>query len=646
MTNSDIRLTDLDLHLFNEGNHAHLYRKMGAHVSTTGKQVSTIFRVWAPNAKTVSVVGSFNDWKEDTALMSPVGASGIWEVTLDGVGSGTVYKYQVASRLNGYRVQKADPYGFACEVPPATASVVWDLDYEWGDSEWMSVRAERQSLNSPTSIYEVHLGSWMRVPEDGNRSLSYRELADKLVAHVSRLNFTHVELLPVTEHPFFGSWGYLVTGFFAPTARYGTPQDFKYLVDKLHQAGIGVIIDWVPAHFPSDEHGLAYFDGTHLYEHADPRQGRHMDWGSLIFNYGRNEVRSFLTSSALFWLDEYHIDGLRIDGVASMLYLDYSRKAGEWIPNQYGGNENLEAIALLRQLNGMVFSDFPDVQTYAEESTAWPMVSRPNYLGGLGFGYKWDMGWMHDTLNYFKRDPIFRRYHHSELTFRALYAFNENFVMPLSHDEVTQGKGSLLGNMPGDAWQRFANLRLLFAYMYGLPGKKLLFMGSEFGQLAEWNHDTSLDWQLADDPPHAGVMALLTQLNRVHREFPALYELDTDARGFEWVDANDSETSVLTFFRKAKNDSRVLAVLNFTPVVHESYQVGVDRLGLWKEIINTDAAEFGGSGVGNFGGVDAVPVPWHGRSVSLRLTVPPLGAIFLEAPARAPRTNQDSQPKV
>ena len=634
MTKTNEQLSDLDLHLFNEGSHARLYRRMGAHVFTTGKKVCTTFRVWAPNAETVSVVGSFNDWKEGAAPMSLVGSSGIWEATLDGVGSGTIYKYQIESRLDGYRVQKADPYGFFCEVPPKTASVVWELDYDWDDAGWMQDRAQRHSLKSPVSIYEVHLGSWMRVPEDGNRSLTYRELADKLVEHVSRLGFTHVEFLPITEHPFFGSWGYLVTGFFAPTARYGTPQDFMHLVDRLHQANIGVIIDWVPAHFPSDEHGLAYFDGTHLYEHADPRQGRHMDWGSLIFNYGRNEVRSFLTSSALFWLDKYHVDGLRVDGVASMLYLDYSRKAGEWIPNQYGGNENLEAIALLRQINAMVFSEFPDVQTYAEESTAWPMVSRPNYLGGLGFGFKWDMGWMHDTLNYFKRDPIFRRYHHQELTFRALYAFNENFVLPLSHDEVTQGKGSLIGNMPGDEWQRFANLRLLFAYMYALSGKKLLFMGLEFGQGAEWNHDGTLDWRLCESPLHAGVMALLTQLNRVYREQVALHQLDTDARGFEWVDANDSETSVLTFFRRAEDGSSVLVVLNCTPVVHEDYQVGVDRLGRWNEIINTDAKEFGGSGVGNFGGVDAVPVPWHGRPVSVRLTVPPLGALLLEAPAR------------
>ncbi len=635
MTDTDIELSDLDLHLFNEGNHSHLYRKMGAHVVGSGRDVRTTFRVWAPNAERVDVVGSFNDWQEGKTPLRARGGSGIWEGSVEGVGRGAIYKYAIHSRFNGYRVQKADPYGFLCEVPPRTGSVVWDLRYEWGDQSWMSERAERQSLRSPISIYEVHLGSWMRVAEDGFRSLSYRELADKLVEHVKRLGFTHVEMMPVTEHPFFGSWGYLVTGFFAPSSRYGTPQDFMYLMDRFHQAGIGVIIDWVPAHFPSDEHGLGYFDGTHLYEHADPRQGKHPDWGSLIFNYGRNEVRSFLTSSALFWLDQYHVDGLRIDGVASMLYLDYSRKQGEWIPNKYGGNENLEAIALLRHINGIVFSEFSDTQTYAEESTAWPMVSRPNYLGGLGFGFKWDMGWMHDTLRYFGRDPIYRKYHHHELSFRGLYAFNENFVMPLSHDEVAHGKGSLLGNMPGDEWQKFANLRLLYAYMYALSGKKLLFMGSELGQYAEWNHDGSLDWHLTERPPTQGLMALLTQLNRAYREQRALHELDTEASGFEWVDANDSETSVLSFLRKGEDGSSVLVVLNFTPLVREDYRVGVDRLGTWREIINTDAAEFGGSGVGNLGQAEAVPLAWHGRPVSLRLQVPPLGALFLEAPPRS-----------
>ncbi|MBN1607572.1 MAG: 1,4-alpha-glucan branching protein GlgB [Polyangiaceae bacterium] len=646
MPSTDILLTELDIHLFNEGNHANLYEKLGAHVVREGGRLYTTFRVWAPNARRVAVVGSFNGWDSAAHPMSPVGSSGIWETVVDGVGPGATYKYEIHSHHNGYRVQKADPYGFLHEVPPRTASVVWKLDYEWNDAAWMADRKRRQSLGSPISIYEVHLGSWMRVPEEGGRSLTYREAADKLVDHVTRLGFTHVEFLPLTEHPFYGSWGYLVTGFFAPTARYGTPQDLMYLIDRFHQANIGVIVDWVPAHFPSDEHGLGYFDGTHLYEHADPRQGRHPDWGSLIFNYGRNEVRAFLTSSAMFWLEQYHVDGLRIDGVASMLYLDYSRKHGEWIPNRYGGNENLEAIALLRHLNAMVYERAPDTQTYAEESTAWPMVSRPNYLGGLGFGFKWDMGWMHDTLRYFSRDPVFRRYHHHELTFRALYSFNENFVMPLSHDEVTHGKGSLLGKMPGDRWRKFANLRLLYAYMYALSGKKLLFMGSEFGQGSEWNHDSSLDWHLLEYPEHQGLMRLVTQLNRVYREQPALHTLDTQPGGFEWVDANDSETSVLTFLRKGTSRPDVMVVLNFTPVVRRAYQVGVNRLGTWSEILNTDAVEFGGSGVGNLGSVEAVPIAWHGRPVSARVTVPPLAALFLEGPQPTPAMEAEAEPAV
>ncbi len=631
MTTPD-QLTELDLHLFNEGNHSHLHRKLGAHVSGSAKDVRTTFRVWAPNAESVSVVGSFNDWRAGVHPLRPVKGSGIWETCVSGVGPGSVYKYDIRSRVNGYRVQKADPYGFYCEEPSRTGSVVWDLKYEWGDSKWMETRAKRQSLGAPTSIYEVHLGSWMRVPEEGNRSLTYLELADKLVEHVQRLGFTHVEFMPVTEHPFYGSWGYLVTGFFAPSARYGEPQDFMRLIDRLHQAGIGVIIDWVPAHFPSDEHGLGYFDGTHLYEHADARQGRHPDWGSLIFNYGRNEVRAFLTSSALFWLEQYHVDGLRVDGVASMLYLDYSRRPGEWIPNRHGGNENLDAIALLRHLNGMVFAEFPDAQTYAEESTAWPMVSRPNYLGGLGFGFKWDMGWMHDTLRYFARDPVFRKFHHHELTFRAVYAYSENFVMPLSHDEVTHGKGSLLNNMPGDEWQKFANLRLLFAYMFALSGKKLLFMGLEFGQSSEWNHDASLDWHLLDQGLHRGLMTLVAELNRVYKELPALHALDTQAHGFEWVDANDSEASVLSFYRKDGQGNRVLVVMNCTPLARHDYRVGVDNLGSWHEVLNTDAVGFGGSGVGNCGQVFAESVPWHGRPASVNLSLPPLGALFLQGP--------------
>ncbi|MFC1642517.1 1,4-alpha-glucan branching protein GlgB [Myxococcota bacterium] len=633
MSETDIRLTDLDLHLLNEGNHTRLYRKLGAHLTAADGRAGTMFRVWAPNAESVSVAGNFNNWNHQTHPLKVRGTSGVWEGFIPGIGPGTLYKYHIRSLFNHYQVDKADPYGFRHELPPRTASVVWGLDYAWGDEHWMAERGRRHSLKAPVSIYEVHLGSWMRVPEEGNRSLTYRELAHRLTEYVLRLGFTHVEFLPVTEHPFYGSWGYLVTGFFAPTSRYGDPQDFMYLVDTLHQHGIGVIVDWVPAHFPSDEHGLAYFDGTHLYEHADPRQGRHPDWGSLIFNYSRHEVRSFLSSNALFWLDKYHIDGLRVDGVASMLYLDYSRKHGEWIPNQYGGNENLAAIALLRHINGVIYTEYADVQTHAEESTAWPMVSRPNYLGGLGFGLKWDMGWMHDTLHYLERNPIHRKYHHNHLTFRGLYAFTENFVMALSHDEVTHGKRSLLNRMAGDPWQKFANLRILYAYMYALSGKKLLFMGSEFAQLNEWTHESSLDWHLTELAPHQGMQRLLTELNRVYRGEPALHELDTDSSGFEWIDANDSETSVLTFFRQSRSQ-RVLVVLNFTPVVRRDYRVGVDRLGTWQEIINTDALEFGGSGVGNFGSVEAVPIGCHGRPVSLRLQLPPLGGLYFKAPAQ------------
>ena len=632
MQQEELAFTDLDQHLFNEGNHCHLYQKMGAHLSRQPGRVKTTFRVWAPNAKSVSVVGSFNNWNKSTHPLRALGASGIWEGSIAGVDQGAIYKYNLVSSVNGYEVQKADPYGFFHQEPPETASVVCDLSYDWQDESWMKGRGARQSLDSPISIYEVHLGSWARIVEEDGRSLTYREHAEKLVAHVQKLGFTHIELLPISEHPFYGSWGYLVTGYFAPTSRYGSPQDLMYLIDCCHQAGIGVILDWVPAHFPSDEHSLGYFDGTHLYEHADPRQGTHQDWGSLIFNYGRNEVRAFLTSSALFWLEKYHFDGIRIDGVASMLYLDYSRRAGEWIPNQYGGNENLEAIALLRHINGMVYSEFPDVQTYAEESTAWPMVSRPNYLGGLGFGMKWDMGWMHDSLQYFLRDSIHRKYHHHELTFRAVYAFNENFVLPLSHDEVTHGKGSLIGKMSGTDEQRFANLRLLYAMMYALSGKKLLFMGAEFAQWAEWNHDSSLQWHLTELPAHRGVMELVAQLNRVYRQQPALWELDTVPAGFEWVDSNDSETSMLTFLRRGKHGTCVLAVMNFTPVERLGYRVGVDRLGTWREVLNTDAREFGGGGAGNCGAVDADDFSWHGRPASLCLTVPPLGALFFEAP--------------
>jgi 1,4-alpha-glucan branching enzyme len=625
-------LTEDDLYLFNEGSHFRLYEKLGAHPLALEGVGGTYFAVWAPNAQQVSVIGDFNHWDKASHPLRPRGSSGIWEGFLAGIGQGTIYKYHIVSRYHGYQVDKADPLAFHHERPPRTASIVWDLDYPWGDGEWMAHRRERNRLGAPMALYEVHLGSWMRVPEEGHRFLSYRELAPKLAEHVTRLGFTHVELLPVMEHPFYGSWGYQTTGYFAPTSRYGTPQDFMFLIDYLHQHGIGVILDWVPSHFPTDEHGLGYFDGTHLYEHADMRQGIHPDWNSFIFNYGRNEVRSFLLSSALFWLEKYHADGLRVDAVASMLYLDYSRKAGEWIPNQYGGRENLEAIAFLRRFNEEVYKNFPDVQTIAEESTAWPMVSRPTYLGGLGFGLKWDMGWMHDTLEYMRRDPIHRQYHHNWLTFRMLYAFHENFVLPLSHDEVVHGKGSLLGKMPGDDWQRFANLRLLYGYMYTQPGKKLLFMGGEFGQWREWYHEESLDWHLLQFPPHAGLQRWLEDLNQLYRREPALYELDLQPAGFEWIDCNDAPASVLSYLRKAQSTADLLLIVcNFTPIVRQNYRVGAPRGGYWRELLNSDALDYGGGGQGNLGGLEAAPIPCHGRPYSLMLTLPPLSTVVFKS---------------
>jgi len=624
-------LTNEDLHLFNEGTHYRTYEKMGAHRMNAAGETGTCFSVWAPNAREVSVIGNFNHWNPAAHLLYPRGSSGIWEGFIPGVGKGSLYKFHIASRHHGHVGDKADPFGIWQEKPPRTASVVWDLDYQWSDDDWMAKRREKNSLQAPVAIYEVHLGSWMRVPEEHNRPLSYRELAPRLAEYVGRMGFTHVELLPVMEHPFYGSWGYQTTGYFAPTARYGTPQDFMYLVDYLHQHNIGVILDWVPSHFPSDGHGLAYFDGTHLFEHADSRKGFHPDWKTHIFNYGRNEVRSFLLSSGMFWLDKYHADGLRVDAVASMLYLDYSRKEGEWIPNQFGGRENLEAIDFLRQFNLEAYKEHPDIQTFAEESTAWPMVSRPVYLGGLGFGMKWDMGWMHDTLSYFSHDPIHRKFHHNLLTFRMLYGFTENFVLPLSHDEVVHGKGSLIGKMPGDEWQKFANLRLLFAYMYAQPGKKLLFMGGEFAQVREWGHDTSLEWHVLQFPVHRGIQAWMEQLNRVYREERAMHELDNDPAGFEWVDCNDSGTSAISLLRKAKKpEETVLVVCNFTPVPRMAYQVGVPREGYWRELLNSDAREYGGSGTGNMGRVLAQTEPAHGRPYSLSLTLPPLGAIFLK----------------
>lgn len=625
-------LSDDDVHLFNEGTHFDLHKKLGAHccVDKKGRE-GVCFAVWAPNAREVTVFGEFNKWDKASHPLQPRGSSGIWEGFIPGLSNGTLYKFHIVSRHHDYRVDKADPFGVFHEVAPKTASIVWDLEYQWKDEQWMAGRADRNSLNAPMSIYEVHLGSWRRVASEGYRSLSYREMAVELADHVKRCGFTHVEFLPVMEHPFFGSWGYQTTGYFAPSSRYGTPQDFKYLVDVLHQKGIGVILDWVPSHFPSDEHGLAYFDGTHLFEHADPRQGYHPDWNSYIFNYGRNEVRSFLLSNALYWLDEYHIDGLRVDAVASMLYLDYSRKEGEWIPNEHGGRENLAAIEFLRSFNTEVYKRHDDVQTIAEESTAWPMVSRPTYVGGLGFGLKWDMGWMHDTLQYFSHDPIHRKYHHNQLTFRMIYAFNENFCMPLSHDEVVHGKGSLLGKMPGDDWQKLANLRLLYGYMYGMPGKKLLFMGGEFGQWSEWQHDTSLQWDLLERPMHSAMQRWVGTLNSFYAGEPALYEADCEPAGFEWVDANSYEDSVVSFLRKARsNDDMIVVVCNFTPVVRANYRVGVPRGGFWREILNSDAIEHGGSGHGSLGGVDASPVGFHGRPFSLNLTLPPLGVVFLK----------------
>ena len=625
------RLTSDDLHLYNEGTHHKLYEKLGAHPCSLDGVAGTYFAVWAPNAQSVSVVGDWNAWKPGKDPLESRESSGIWEGFIPSVAQGACYKYHIRSHHHGYEVEKADPCGFHFETPPRTGSKVWPLDYTWNDATWMRERGKHNALQAPISIYELHLASFMRVPEDGNRSLSYRELAPRLTEYVQRMGFTHVELMPVMEHPFSGSWGYQVTGYFAPTSRFGTPQDFMYLVDQLHQHGIGVILDWVPAHFPSDQHGLAYFDGTHLYEHADPRLGFHPDWKSCIFNYGRNEVRSFLLSSALFWLDKYHIDGLRVDGVASMLYRDYSRKAGEWIPNEYGGRENLEAVSLLREMNAAVYKDFPDTQTIAEESTAWPLVSRPTYVGGLGFGLKWDMGFMHDTLKYLGHEPVHRKYHHNELTFRAIYAFHENFVLPLSHDEVVHGKGSLLGRMPGDEWQRFANLRLLYGYMFALPGKKLLFMGGEFGQVSEWNHDASLEWWVTQFPVHSGVQNLVQDLNRKYREEPGLHRKDTDPSGFEWIAGNDSEQSVLSFLRKGDDgDAPMVVVCNFTPVPREKYRVGVPVGGKYVELLNTDGHYYGGTDVGNGGTVVAEDVPWHGRSHSLLLTLPPLAALWLK----------------
>jgi len=628
-------LSDWDYHLFNEGSHTRLWEKLGSHIVTRGGVRGTMFGVWAPNAASVSVMGNWNGWNPEQHLLEDRGPSGIWEGFVPNVGKGAHYKFHIHSKYNNYHVDKADPVGILHETPPDTASVVWDLDYEWHDQEWMHHRAQRNAFTSPMSIYEMHIGSWRRVAEEGNRPLTYRELAGPLADYLRKMNFTHVELLPVMEHPFYGSWGYQCTGYFAATSRYGTPQDLMYLIDVLHQNDIGVILDWVPSHFPTDEHGLSYFDGTHLYEHADPRKGFQPDWGSLIFNLSRNEVRSFLLSSAMYWLGVFHADGLRVDAVASMLYLDYSRKHGEWIPNEHGGRENIEAINFLRRLNEDVYKAHPDVQVIAEESTSWPMVSRPTYIGGLGFGMKWDMGWMHDTLRYFALDSVHRKFHHNDLTFRGMYAFTENFVLPLSHDEVVHGKGSLIRKMPGDEWRRFANLRLLFAHMYSQPAKKLMFMGGEFGQWREWNHDAALDWNQLDSLPNATLQRWVEDLNKAYRDIPAMHELDLSPEGFEWIDCCDTENSIVVLMRKSKSqpEQPVVIALNFTPLPRYNYQIGVPYGGRWAEVLNSDAVIYGGSGQGNMGGVDAAPIPLHGRKWSVTLTLPPLGAVFLRPSA-------------
>ncbi len=629
----DPRLTPDDLHLFNEGSHTRLYRKLGAHPYPVPEGPGTHFAVWAPNAEAVSVVGDFNGWTPGRNSLSPQEHSGIWSGHVSGVGVGERYKYHIRSSQRGYTVLKADPFGFQHETPPATASLVADLKYDWGDARWMESRGRRSQQDTPLSVYEVHLGSWRRDPENPDRLRSYRELAPELASYAREMGFTHIQFLPLMEHPFYGSWGYQTTGYFAPTSRHGSPRDFMYLIDHLHQEGVGVFLDWVPSHFPSDEHGLGYFDGTHLYEHADPRQGFHPDWDSLIFNYGREEVRSFLLSSAFFWLDRYHVDGIRVDAVASMLYLDYSRNEGEWIPNEYGGRENLGAIRFLRRLNEEVYGAFPDVHTIAEESTAWPMVSRPTYLGGLGFGMKWDMGWMHDTLQYLGRDPVHRPHHHDEITFRALYAFNENFMLPLSHDEVVHGKGSLLARMPGDLWQKRANLRLLFTLQFLQPGKKLLFMGAELGQWSEWSHDGNLEWERLQEDAHRGIQHLVMELNRVYREQAALHRSDFDPEGFRWITADDHSQSTLAFLRRAPGDpesSPLAAVFNFTPVPRKNYRIGVPGGGTWTPILNSDAGRFGGSDAGNQEPVEAAPIPSHGHYHSLVLSLPPLGALVLQ----------------
>ena len=625
-------LSDFDLHLFSEGTHHRAWDRLGSHVLTIGGVTGVHFAVWAPNAQRVSVVGDSNRWDGRVHPMRKLVPSGVWEIFIPDVTEGSCYKYEVRTEA-GHLLQKADPYARRFEVPPRSASIVWnDGAFAWTDHDWMR---ERESMSGwhdrPMSVYEAHLGSWRRVPEEGNRYLTYHELARTLVPYVREMGYTHIELLPVMEHPFSGSWGYQVTGFFAPTSRFGTPDDFRHFVDTCHRFGIGVILDWVPGHFPKDRHALAEFDGTSLYEHADPRKGEHREWGTLIFNYGRNEVRSFLLSSALYWLDEFHVDGLRVDAVASMLYLDYSRPHGEWIPNQYGGRENLEAVSFLQELNTITHGRLPGTITVAEESTAWPAVSRPTYVGGLGFTYKWNMGWMHDMLEYMRQDPVHRRWHHSQITFSMLYSFTENFVLPFSHDEVVHGKRSMLDKIPGDVWQKHAALRALYGYMFGHPGKKLMFMGCEFGQWREWSSEESLDWHLVDDPLHEGLRRWVQDLNHTYQHDPALHEVDFEGTGFAWIDCHDHENSVVSFIRKAR-DARNMTVMivNFTPVPRPNYRIGVPDAGWYREVLNSDAATYGGSNMGNGGGVLTDPIAAHGYDQSLTLVVPPLGFVLLK----------------
>jgi 1,4-alpha-glucan branching enzyme len=625
-------LSEYDVHLFSEGTHYRIYEKMGAHPTVLDGKAGTYFAVWAPNAHRVSVIGDFNNWNPETHPMELLNAAGIWTRFIPDVTQGAIYKFHIDSKHNGVTTVKTDPVGFFSEVRPKSASAVWDLDkYKWNDGGWQAKRKAANALDAPISVYELHLGSWRRVPDEENRWLTYRELAEELVPYVQELGYTHVEFMPVAEHPLDMSWGYQTIGLFAATSRFGTPDDLMYLIDKLHQAGIGVIVDWVPAHFPRDGHGLGLFDNTHLYEHADPRQGEHREWGTYVYNFGRNEVANFLLSNALFWFDKYHIDGLRVDAVASMLYLDYARKDGEWVANQYGGNENIEAIYFLRRLNEVVHAEYDYALMIAEESTAWGLVSRPTYVGGLGFTLKWDMGWMNDTLQYMALDPVHRRYHHDKLTFRSIYAFSENFLLPLSHDEVVHGKGSMLNKMPGDVWQKFANLRLLYGYQYSQPGKKLLFMGGEFGQWIEWNYDQSLDFHLLEYDTHKGLHRWVTDLNHAYKSEPALYEYDCNSAGFEWIDCQDSDQSVLAYLRKGKHfDDSVLVVCNFTPVVRWNYRIGVPIAGYWKELLNSDASDYGGSAVGNNGGVWSDQWYHHGRNWSINVVLPPLAVLMFK----------------